>query len=124
MPEHLSEPRSVEDLISRGYAVRPFNYLEMGWQAFKDYPLGFIGFSIMFIVVSQALPLLAPMAGQVLSIAVQVVMMAGIALVTWGQLRGGQSRFAEFFPDWETTGRLLLCTLAALILIAIGLVLF
>ena len=124
MADGPTQPRSLEDLISNGYAVQPFNYLEEGWQAFRNYPLGFIAFALVFIVISQALPLLTPVFGQLLSIAVQVIMMAGIAMATWGQLRNRTSTFADFFPDWKTVGRLVVSTVLALLLIAAGLLLF
>ena len=51
-------------------------------------------------------------------------MMAGIAMATWGQLRNRTSTFADFFPNWETVGRLVVSTVLALLLIAAGLLLF
>jgi hypothetical protein len=114
----------VEDVMDRGFRVRPLLYLEKGWQAFRRYPLGFLGFALLFTVVSQGLPLLTPLLGQFLSLAVQVVMLAGIAMVVWKLQRHDHAFFADFFPDWVTTGRLILCTVLGLLLICAGLILF
>src|SRR5438552_16211010 len=111
MADGPTQPRSLEDLISNGYAVQPFNYLEEGWQAFRNYPLGFIAFALVFIVISQALPLLTPVFGQLLGIAVHVIMMAGIAMATWPQLRNRTPTYADLFPAWATLGTLVTSTL-------------
>lgn len=119
--EPLAEPRAIETIVAEGYRVEPWRYLQEGWRAFTEYPHGFIGFALLLFVVSQALPILLPASvGQPLSLAVQVIMMAGIALMAWRQMgkRGGV--FRDFFPDWPTAGRLLLCTLLGLLLIIAG----
>src|SRR5207244_5159660 len=57
--------------------------------------------------------------GQVLSIMIQVVMFAGLAIVTWKHPRGGNAAFRDFFPDWTTTAQLVWCTIIGLLLIII-----
>src|SRR5437667_11138098 len=104
MADGPTQPRSLEDLISNGYAVQPFNYLEEGWQAFRNYPLGFIAFALVFIVISQALPLLTPVFGQLLSIAVEVILMAGIVMATSGQGLNRLSTVGDFVPDEVSVG--------------------
>jgi hypothetical protein len=111
-------------VIDGRFRVTPFLYLERGWEAFRRYPLGFLGFALLFTVVSQGLPLLTPLLGQFLSLAVQVIMLAGIAMVVWKLQRHDRAFFADFFPDWETTRRLILCTVLGLLLICVGFMLF
>ena len=113
-----------EELIDRKFLVKPFLYLEEGWRAFQRYPIGFLSFALLFTVLSQALPLLTSILGQFLSLAVQVLMLAGIAMVVWKVQRQDRAFFSDFFPDWRTTGRLLMCTVVGLLLICVGLVLF
>jgi len=116
-----SGARSVEDILARGYTVKTFEYLRQGWDAFTDNPVGFLGFTLALTFASQAVPLLAPLVGQLLSMAIQVVMFAGLAIVTWKQAQGGGTVFADFFPDWRTTAQLVWCTIVGLLLIVIGL---
>ena len=112
--------RSVEDIRARGYTVKTFAYLRQGWDAFTDNPVGFLGFTLALTFASQAVPLLAPLVGQLLSMAIQVVMFAGLAIVTWKQGKDGSTVFADFFPDWRTTAQLVWCTVVGLLLIVIG----
>ncbi len=118
----VSSAPSIEDIRARGYTVKTFEYLRQGWKAFTDNPIGFLGFTLALTFASQAIPLLAPVVGQLLSIMIQVVMFAGLAIVTWKQSKSGTSVFGDFFPDWATTAQLVWCTIVGLLLIAIGFV--
>ena len=118
------EPKAVEELLAQGYEVRTLYYLKHGWEQFKRYPIGFVGFALLLTLASQALPLFAQTFGQFLSVVVGVIMMAGIALVVWKQLQRRPAAFPDFFPDWQTIGRLILCTAVGLLLILVGLFLF
>jgi hypothetical protein len=118
------EGASAEELINRKFQVKPFLYLEAGWRTFQRYPIGFLSFALLFTVLSQSLPLLTPLLGQFLSLVVQIIMLAGIAMVVWKLQRHDRALFMDFFPDWGTTGRLLLCTVLGLLLIGLGFVLF
>jgi hypothetical protein len=118
------EPRTVDELLAQGYEVKTGDYLKQGWEQFKRYPIGFVGFALLLTLASQALPLFAQTFGQFLSVVVGVIMMAGIALVVWKQLQRRPAAFADFFPDWQTIGRLILCTALGLLLILVGLFLF
>src|SRR5947199_9309668 len=95
-----SGARSVEDILAGGYTVKTFEYLRQGWDAFTDNPVGFLGFTLALTFASQAVALLAPVVGQVLSIVLQVVMLAGLAIVTWQHPRGGNAAFGDSFPGW------------------------
>ena len=107
--------------MTAGYTVRPFDYLREGWEAFTNYPVGFLGFVFLLTLAAQAVPLLVPIAGQLASLAIQIIMLAGIAMVTWRQLRSRRSAFGDFFPDWPMTAQLVLCTVVGLLLIVVGL---
>lgn len=118
-----SGARSIDDILARGYTVNTFEYLRQGWDAFTDNPVGFLGFTLALMFASQAVPLLAPVVGQVLSIVLQVVMFAGLAIVTWKHPGGGNAVFGDFFPDWTTTMRLVWCTVLGLLLVVVGFIL-
>ncbi len=115
-----SGARSIDDILARGYTVKTVEYLRQGWDAFANNPVGFLGFTLALTFASQAVPLLAPVVGQVLSIVLQVVMFAGLAIATWKHPGGGNAAFGDFFPDWTTTVQLVWCTIIGLLLIVIG----
>jgi hypothetical protein len=119
-----SAPKSVEDLVAHGYEVNLRDYLRQGWENFKRYPTGFLGFAMLFTVASQGPLAFARIFGQLISVFVQVMMMAGLAMVVWKQMQRDPIRFSDFFPDWNTVGRLLVCTIVGLLLIAVGLFVF
>ena len=120
----IAEPKSIEELVAHGYRIRPMDYLREGWRTFTRYPAGFLGFALLFTVASQGPMVLAQVYGQLLSVVLQVIMMAGIAMVVWKQMRSDPTSFVDFFPSWETIGQLILCTIVGLLLIAGGLFLF
>src|SRR5437870_10181907 len=115
-----SGARSVEDVRARDYTVKTFDYLWQGWDAFADNPVGFLGFTLALTFASQAVPLLAPVVGQVLSIMLQVVMFAGLAIATWKHPGAGNAGSGDFFPDWTPTVQLVWGTTIGLFLILIG----
>ena len=117
-------PKAIEDLVAHGYSVNLMDYLREGWRNFKRYPTGFLGFAMLFTVVSQGPLAFARIFGQLVSVFVQVIMMAGLAMVVWKQMQRDPIRFGDFFPDWNTAGRLLLCTIIGMLLIVGGLFLF
>jgi hypothetical protein len=112
--------RSLDDIIAQGYTLRTFEYLREGWKAFAENPVGFLGFTLALTFASQAIPLLAPFVGQLLSLAIQMLMLVGIAMVTWRRLRNQSSTWGDFFPDWQTTAQVFLCTVVGLLFIVVG----
>jgi hypothetical protein len=120
----IAEPKSIEELVAQGYRIRPMHYLREGWRTFTRYPNGFLGFALLFTVTSQAPLAFAQVYGQFFSIVLQVIMMAGIAMVVWKQMRSEATSFTDFFPPWETIGQLILCTIVGVLFIVVGLLLF
>ncbi len=118
-----STPKSIEEITTQGYQVKSLDYLREGWATFKHYPTGFLGFAMLFTVASQAALTLGRGVGQVVSIVIQVLMLAGIAMVVWKERRSGPTRFTDFFPDWTTAGYLVICTILGLLLVVAGLML-
>jgi hypothetical protein len=116
-------PRSLEEILAQGYTVRTGDYLRKGWEVFSGYPVGFLGFAFLLTLASNAVPFLVPIAGQLVGLTIQLIMMAGLALVAWEQMRSRPVAFSDFFPAWHTVGQLFLCTVVGLFLIAVGLIL-
>ena len=118
-----STPKSIEEITAQGYQVKSLDYLREGWATFKHYPTGFLGFAMLFTVASQAALTLGRVVGQLVSIVIQVLMLAGIAMVVWKERRSGPTRFTDFFPDWTTAANLMVCTIFGLLLVVAGLIL-
>jgi hypothetical protein len=114
-------PRSIEEILAQGYTVRTGDYLREGWEIFCSYPVGFLAFAFLLTLASNAVPFLMPVAGQLIAVTIQLIMMAGLALVAWDQMRMRPAVFSDFFPGWRTAGQLFLCTVIGLFLIAVGL---
>jgi hypothetical protein len=123
-PEPGASTKSIKEIAAQGYQVKSLYYLRQGWATFKHYPTGFLGFAVLFTVASQAGLTLGRAVGQVVSIVVQVIMLAGIAMVVWKDIRSGPMRFSDFFPDWTTVGYLMVCTILGLLLVVAGLIFF
>jgi hypothetical protein len=119
-----STPKSIQAITTEGYHVKSLEYLREGWATFKNYPTGFLGFAMLFTVASQAALTLGRVVGQVVSLVIQVIMLAGIAMVVWKEIQRGPTRFTDFFPDWNTAGYLMICTILGLLLVVTGLILF
>ena len=113
--------RSLDDIIAQGYTLRTVEYLREGWNAFAGYPVGFLGFALALTFASQAVSLLVPLVGQFVSLAIQMLMLAGIAMVMWRRLSNQRSTWGDFFPEWQTTAQVFLCTVVGLLLIVVGL---
>lgn len=115
------ESRSLEEILAQGYTVKTGEYLREGWEVFSGYPVGFLGFAFLLVLASNVVPFLVPIAGQLVSVVIQIVMMAGIAMATWVRMRSRRAEFADFFPSWHTLGQLFLCTIVGLLFITTGL---
>ncbi len=95
---NLPPSRSVGDIIAQGYALRTFEYLREGWKAFVEDPVGFLGFALALTFASQALPLLAPFVGQLLSLAKTNPPRGAISFLT-----GRRPRKCFSSPSWGSS---------------------
>jgi hypothetical protein len=117
-------PKPLDELMAQGYRVNAIEYLKQGWRNFWQYPIGLLAFALLFTILSQVPLLLGPWVGQFLSLSVTVVMMTGIALLVWKQLRQRPASFLDLFPGWQTIGQLVLCTIVGTVMTIAGLLLF
>jgi hypothetical protein len=120
----VSPAKPLDHLIAAGYRVNAIQYLKQGWRNFWCYPIGLLGFVLLFTLLSQVPLLLGPWLGQFLSLAVAVVMMTGIALLVWKQLRRHRPSFMDLFPGWHTIAQLIVCTILGTVMAIAGLFLF
>ena len=97
-------------------------YFKTGWGLFKQYPGGFVGFCILYLVVQAALhriPYLGPLA----ALAVSTPLIMGNFLVSAKLLHGQTPEFRDFFGGFQYFLPLLLLSLIAGLFIGIGTIL-
>ena len=85
-------------------------YLKTGWELFKRYPGGFIGFSLVYFLIQIALAII-PFLGWVASAALSPVLLIGCFIVSAKMLQGHSPQFGDFFLGFRFFLPLLLTAL-------------
>jgi uncharacterized membrane protein len=94
------------------------DYFKAGWGLFKQYPGGFVGFCLLYLVIQAALNGI-PYVG-VVAAAVSTPMIMGNFIVSAKLLHGQHPEFRDFFAGFRYFLPLLLLTLVSGLAIVIG----
>ena len=114
-PPPLSEPSP-----SRTPESLPLgDYVKTGWGLFKQYPGGFVGFCLLYLLIQAALHSI-PYVGAVASFAVSTPLLMGNFIVSAKLLHGKTPEFRDFFAGFQYFLPLLLLSLVAGVFIGIG----
>jgi hypothetical protein len=105
-----------------GGIVQPGKYLRGGWELFKLYPGGFIGFALVFCIIQVLLGHL-PRLGFLINLAIGGPLGAGFYVVSAKLLQRQTPNFQDFFTGFQFFLPLLLVSVVSGGLIAVGLVL-
>ncbi len=97
-------------------------YLKKGWELFKRYPGGFIGFVLVYLLIQIALSII-PIVGRVAIFVVSVPLFMGNFIVSAKLLQGRTPQFGDFFLGFRFFVPLLLTALVGGLLILVGLLL-
>jgi hypothetical protein len=108
-------PRSLHSLPVGGY-------IKTGWELFKQYPYGFIGFSLLNVIIHLVLYSI-PLIGALASIAVSPALAMGNFTVGAKLLQLQTPEFRDFFTGFSFFGQLFLVALVSALLIGIGMTL-
>ncbi len=119
-PSCGKEWSAPEPAISRSPA-QPGKYLQTGWELFKQYPGGFIGFALLFFII-QAILARFPRLGGLISLAVSGPLGAGFYVVSAKLLQRRTPVFQDFFTGFQFFLPLLLLTIVSALLVGVGLV--
>jgi hypothetical protein len=96
--------------------------LKQGWGLFKQFPGGFIGFTILFIILEAILQHLGSLGG-IVSLIINTPLVAGYFVVSARLLQGQKPGFGDFFTGFHFFVPLLLTGLVSTALIILGLIL-
>jgi uncharacterized membrane protein len=107
-----SPPRAPESLPLGGY-------VKTGWDLFKQYPGGFVGFCLLYLLIQAVLHSI-PYVGAVASFAISTPLLMGNFIVSAKLLHGQPTEFRDFFAGFQYFLPLLLLSLVAGVFIAIG----
>jgi uncharacterized membrane protein len=95
------------------------DYFKTGWGLFKQYPTGFVGFCLLYLLIQAVLHSI-PYVGAVASFAVSTPLLMGNFIVSTKLLHGQPPEFRDFFTGFQYFLPLLLLSLVAGLFIGIG----
>jgi hypothetical protein len=98
------------------------DYIKTGWEVFKQYPGGFVGFLLLNAAMHTGLHAL-PYVGSLASAAVSTPLFMGNFIVSAKLLQGHSPEFRDFFAGFSFFWPLLLLSLVSSALIGIGFIL-
>jgi hypothetical protein len=111
-----------EDTIPPDYHIRPGYYLQAGWELFKQNAAGFIGFSVVALIVLFALNGKTGL-GQVLSYVIGPPLWAGLLIVAMKLLQNQPTEVNDFTTGFKFILPLVLYSVVSSVFISLGLVL-
>ena len=94
-------------------------YLKTGWGLFIQYPGGFVGFCLLYLVIQIALNVI-PYVGVVAAAVISTPLLMGNFIVSAKLLHGKTPEFRDFFTGFQYFLPLLLLTVISGVLISIG----
>ncbi|MFW6126701.1 MAG: hypothetical protein ACOC6K_00655, partial [Thermodesulfobacteriota bacterium] len=121
----LEEPAGPPQVIEPPpiTAVNITDYFKAGWELFKKYPAGFVGYFVLVIVISMVLRMV-PVIGWLAGFALVSPLNAGFFVVSAKLLKNQRPQFADFFSGLKFYFvQLALFGIVSSILITIGLIL-
>jgi uncharacterized membrane protein len=114
----LAEPSSGQTPAELPLA----EFFKAGWGLFTQYPVGFVGFCLLYLVIQTALQAV-PYVGAVAAFAVSTPLLLGNFIVSAKLLQGQTPEFQDFFSGFQFFLPLLLLSLVAGLFIGIGILL-
>jgi uncharacterized membrane protein len=112
----------VEETIPPDYQIRPGYYLKAGWELFKQNATGFIGFSVVALIVVFALNARAGL-GQLLAYVIGPPLWAGFLIVAMKLYLNQPTQVNDFTAGFKYVLPLLLYSVVSSIFVSVGFVL-
>ena len=118
-----SPPPLLEPSPARTQESLPLgDYVKTGWDLFKQYPGGFVGFCLLYFLIQVALKAI-PYVGAVAAVVINTPLLMGNFIVSAKLLHGQPPEFRDFFEGFQYFLPLLLLSLVAGLFIGIGTIL-
>jgi len=114
---------SIDSILRRDYTVKIGKYISEGWELFKKNAGGFVGFTVVVILINLALGKVQQSAsplGSLLSLLISGPLNAGAFIVAFKLLRNRQTAFGDFFKGFNNYLPLFLVSLVSGIFIFLG----
>ena len=115
-------PAQYEHLIRDGYEFRLGDYVNRGWELFKQNIGGFVGFSFLYLVAVAGSGQI-PYIGWLIQTLIGAPLVAGFFIVADKIAKGQPHEFNDFFKGFDHMLQLVIGNLVMSVLIVLGLVL-
>ncbi len=105
----------IESAITNGYNFNIGNYITRGMDIFKKNPGGYIGYTLLFIVISMTISFI-PILGTLIGIAINPALMVGIPIAAHKQEKSSDMEFGNFFKGFDHFAQLLVANILVTII--------
>ncbi|MBD1910102.1 MULTISPECIES: hypothetical protein [unclassified Leptolyngbya] len=99
-----SSERNVDSIVQQGYTVKIGDYIQRGWGVMQQNLGGFIGFTVVIVLISLIPAALGQRLGPLASLAVNVIspiLLAGYLIVAFKILKRQSTTFNDFFQGFS-----------------------
>ncbi|NTW53478.1 MAG: hypothetical protein HGB15_01670 [Chlorobaculum sp.] len=116
------DPAQFEKLIEQGYQVNASEYVQKGWDMFKEHVGEFVGFTLIMFAISLVSTRME-IFGSLLFSAVAAPLYAGYSITAFKIISGQPFEFGDFFKGFNYFLPLFLASLASGLIVSVGLLL-
>ncbi|MEY3422435.1 MAG: hypothetical protein RIR48_2749 [Bacteroidota bacterium] len=110
----MSGRNTIQQAIDYGYEFKIGDYFSRGFRIFKDNPGGFIGFAVLFFIITIVIQMI-PLLGFLIAIVVSPPLSVGIAIASHKQEKDGDMAFGNFFKGFDYIGQLIVAYIIMLV---------
>lgn len=111
----MENNNKIQQAIDYGYEFKIGNYISKGFDIFKQNPGGYIGYAILFFMISLIVNMI-PLLGFLIAIVITPPLSVGIAISAYKQEREGNMEFGSFFKGFDYIGQLIVAYIIMLII--------
>lgn len=120
-----SGEKSIDSILQEGYEVKIEAYLQRGWEILKQNLGGFIGFTIVQVLIGIIIALmperLEVLLTPIFNFAISPVLAAGFSVVAFKIIKGHSTGFGDFFLGFNSFLPIFLVNLLVSLFILLGL---
>ena len=111
----MDNTNSIQQAIDNGYELKIGDYISKGFDIFKQNPGGYIGFAVLFFLISLIVNMI-PLLGFLIAIVITPPLSVGIAISAHKQEREGSMEFGSFFKGFDYIGQLIVAYIIMLLI--------